>query len=95
MCEIFEMSYFQIVRAFDLLSKLRAMAKYQLSSDKHSHKVDTKFVYKLPQSDSKNSFKKMIFQFVVILRHNFGPNIATSIVSFFFGIYLLLDQSTL
>ena len=36
------------VRAFDLISKLRARPQYQLSFDIRSHKVDTKCPNKLP-----------------------------------------------
>ena len=45
-----EMSYLQNCYSFDLISKLRARPKYQLSASIHSHKVVTKFAYKLHPS---------------------------------------------
>ena len=49
-----------MVRAFDLISKMRARPRYQLSADIHSHKAGNKFAFESPLSFVK--IKKKINQ---------------------------------
>ena len=57
-----------MVRAFDLISKLKARLMYQLSSDIYFHKVNTKFKSQLPlrlvelNLKKKNSYLVSNFQ---------------------------------
>ena len=45
-----------MLRAFDLISKLRARSKYQLLADIHSHKASTKFVKIAPKPGMSEIF---------------------------------------